>query len=574
MPLSIASLIHAISGILLLGWVTLAFPATHPPSGGGGFNFPFSDENSKTQRPERQNNLTQSLTTPQQTEKPLTFLWPLAPTTTLTDFHYYGFSNFVDHDPNNPDSVMDFNCGTRSYDVVGYNHLGTDIFLWPFPWNKMQDNLVSVVAAAEGVIVHKQEGNDDDSCAFTGKDWNGVAIQHADGSTAWYFHFKKNTVLTKVIGEHVDAGEYLGIVGSSGNSSIPHLHIEIYDAQGQLIDPYQGTCNDFNDRSWWANQPAYYDSRVNHLATGFAAPDLGTCPGLATPNEQKSFVPGSTVYFSSYFHDQRNLNTVQYQILRPNGSVYDRWEHRSDQAHYNASYWYWSFDNFAPEGPYGVWTFAVDYLSTRYEETFYLAPEINLPALTLKNNQWQQITLPVDLLPDNTVTHLFGEILPPSDYGKTWQLFSFDANTEQYTGLDIDAILERGTGYWIIQLTGEAVTLQLTSYQPWPPEKKALPVVSDPNEIKWNMIGYPHPLDAGWDQSIIVANTGLCSSGCSITQASDYGLFHHQGWFFDGDQYQLLEGSSRLNPWMGLWAAALPADQQLDFEISADLSNR
>ena len=49
------------------------------------------------------------------------------------DFGYFGISNFVDHDPNYPDSLRDYNNGTRTYDTSGgYNHAGTDYALYPF----------------------------------------------------------------------------------------------------------------------------------------------------------------------------------------------------------------------------------------------------------------------------------------------------------------------------------------------------------------------------------------------------------------------------------------------------------
>ena len=53
-------------------------------------------------------------------------------------------------------------------------------------------------------------------------------------------HAEKGSLTTKAIGETVNQGEYLGIVASSGCSTGPHLHLEVYDADVQLVDPYEG----------------------------------------------------------------------------------------------------------------------------------------------------------------------------------------------------------------------------------------------------------------------------------------------------------------------------------------------
>ena len=71
------------------------------------------------------------------------FDWPLKQASGVTDPGYYGISNFVDQDTAFPGKVLDYNCGTRSYDQSsGYNHQGTDIFTWPFPRYKQVNDLV------------------------------------------------------------------------------------------------------------------------------------------------------------------------------------------------------------------------------------------------------------------------------------------------------------------------------------------------------------------------------------------------------------------------------------------------
>ena len=67
-------------------------------------------------------------------------------------------------------------------------------------------------------------------------------------------------VKEKAIGEKVAYGEYLGVMGSSGNSTGPHLHLEIYDAFGALVEPFVGPCHTLAKNPSWLQQPLYYDT--------------------------------------------------------------------------------------------------------------------------------------------------------------------------------------------------------------------------------------------------------------------------------------------------------------------------
>ena len=61
-----------------------------------------------------------------------------------------------------------------------------------------------------------------------------IAIQHAYGLTTFYKH---NSVLLKRIGDKVEVGEAIAIVGSTGElTSGPHLHFELWD-KGRPLNP-------------------------------------------------------------------------------------------------------------------------------------------------------------------------------------------------------------------------------------------------------------------------------------------------------------------------------------------------
>jgi hypothetical protein len=73
---------------------------------------------------------------------------------------------------------------------------------------------------------------------YTG--WDGpygqrIEITHLDGTKTWYAHLSAITVDD---GSFVAAGETVGLVGSTGNSTGPHLHFEVRPApSGQPVDP-------------------------------------------------------------------------------------------------------------------------------------------------------------------------------------------------------------------------------------------------------------------------------------------------------------------------------------------------
>jgi len=300
------------------------------------------------------------------------FDWPTAPAT--SDPGYFAISNFVDHDAAFPDSLEDYNCGTRTYDLdSGYNHKGMDVFSWPFPWLKMDNDEVQIVAAEPGVIIGKDDGNFDRNCSFTG-DWNAVYVEHINGSVAWYGHMKKDSLTSKTEGQSVQAGEYLGIMGSSGRSTGPHLHLEVYDSSASLIDPSSGSCNTLNDETWWNSQQPYYEPGINLVATHDAPPVFDNGCGITeTPNFQTNFEPDQKAYFAIYLRDQQIGQQVNLKIYQPDGTVWQQWSFAMDSPdYYSASWWYWWW--ILPADPQaGVWRWNVQFQGLEAESEFTIA---------------------------------------------------------------------------------------------------------------------------------------------------------------------------------------------------------
>ena len=328
------------------------------PQGGGEFNAQpehvcLSKENRDLIKENIQTNIEGlGITINKSTSTTPNFEWPLAVSDQLDFFDYNGITNFLDHD--NTPNILDYNCEDRSYN----GHKGTDFVLWPFPWYLYENEFVEVVAAQAGVIIEKFDGQFDSNCTWVGNNstWNAVYLMHDDGYITWYGHLKENILTSKSIGETVEQGEFLGYVASSGFSDIPHLHFEVYDDEGVLVDPFSGSCS--TSESLWSNQRTYRKPTVNALLTHSNAPELG-CP---VPNEiphfSNQFNPGEVIYLAAYFQDQMANEAYNYSIISPDGLVVSNWSHSSTET-FNLSYWYWTWtpnDN----APLGIWTFQIE----------------------------------------------------------------------------------------------------------------------------------------------------------------------------------------------------------------------
>jgi murein DD-endopeptidase MepM/ murein hydrolase activator NlpD len=96
-----------------------------------------------------------------------------------------------------------------------------------------------IFAASAGLVVTSmcQSGSGtcdrDGSPSVSGCGWY-VKVRHAAGLSTLYCHMQSRPMVS--VGDRVQAGQQLGIVGSSGNSSGPHLHFEVR-LHGEPINP-------------------------------------------------------------------------------------------------------------------------------------------------------------------------------------------------------------------------------------------------------------------------------------------------------------------------------------------------
>ena len=102
-----------------------------------------------------------------------------------------------------------------------------------------------VLAVAPGVVTVANDGMEEhdagampDKLAFAQHPGNSVALALDNGFTAVYAHLQPGSIKVKV-GDRVEAGQVLGLLGNTGGSLAPHLHFHIVNgASGFTSDGY------------------------------------------------------------------------------------------------------------------------------------------------------------------------------------------------------------------------------------------------------------------------------------------------------------------------------------------------
>jgi murein DD-endopeptidase MepM/ murein hydrolase activator NlpD len=93
----------------------------------------------------------------------------------------------------------------------------------------------NIYASAGGVVTAVKtgcvEGKSGSRCG--GGYGNMVIIQHSNGTKTLYGHLLK--VITHT-GAQVNRGEVIGLVGSTGRSTGPHVHFEVFNAKNPGAD--------------------------------------------------------------------------------------------------------------------------------------------------------------------------------------------------------------------------------------------------------------------------------------------------------------------------------------------------
>jgi murein DD-endopeptidase MepM/ murein hydrolase activator NlpD len=225
---------------------------------------------------------------------------------------------YVDHDTT--PAAQDYRCGTLSYD----GHDGTDFGI---PTLADMARGVPVLAAADGEVTGIRNDMPDaitgtpDAPDIAGRECgNGVLLRHPEGWETQYCHLRQGSVTVQP-GDLVRAGDTLGLVGLSGMTEFPHLHLSVRQ-NGVAVDPFvpdgQTTCNTPPADTLWTTPPAYTPGGL--LTLGFAAdvPDYDAIKASAPIPPPDSTTP---LVLWGYFFGGQQGDIAEITITGPAGSV-------------------------------------------------------------------------------------------------------------------------------------------------------------------------------------------------------------------------------------------------------------
>lgn len=258
-------------------------------------------------------------------------------------------NNFTDLDPTS--GIRDWDCTGQTYD----GHHGYDSGIRGF---REQAIGVPIFAVLDGRVVDTHDGEPDMNTALIDVPANYVVLDHGGGYYALYWHMKRGSVAVQR-NQTVTTGTQIGLTGSSGYSTGPHLHFES-QKNGQWFEPAAGRCR--SGASFWKAQPpvprSFYIGDA-YLAKGNIPADSLLTLLLDNVARTSMFVAGSQRV--SMRLDYRNLpggSTWRLRLTHPNGAtVFDSSGSWGNQVLYRLGWGaFWIDGNYTP----GVWRMRLD----------------------------------------------------------------------------------------------------------------------------------------------------------------------------------------------------------------------
>lgn len=268
--------------------------------------------------------------------------------------------NFVDL--NAGGGILDYRCSALSYN--GHQGIDTDIYRLV-----AQDVGVPVHAALDGTVVFTNDGEPDDNrcvCGSAIPGWppcppgteaNAVIIDHGGGHQSWYWHLKTGSVAVSV-GQAVVAGQPIGMVGSSGCSTNPHLHFESR-LGGVRYEPFAGGCNAVPS-GWVEQEPLDPGLKVMGFATSRTSPGAAPSP-LELPISVQKALGDPAIYFWIQLANLPANSTWQVRFFRPNGTnAFTSGIGQFPNLFYRSSWWWWQWNIPEMQQLAGTWTVRLD----------------------------------------------------------------------------------------------------------------------------------------------------------------------------------------------------------------------
>lgn len=239
-------------------------------------------------------------------------------------------TNYLDLDPTS--GIADYTGATGAAAKTYDGHRGIDISLATF---RVMDAGVTVHAAADGVVIATTDGFFDRNTAWPpscNDVVNSVTIRHDSGLVVLYLHLRKGSVMVSR-GDRVATGQALGLVGSSGCSDGPHLHLEVRDSTGRVLDP--------DTRGMLAQAPVY-DPPMGLMATGLSAGPIDGASVLDPPPDLTAETPGGTLAVSVVVSSAHVGDRIAARFLGPDGSALGEGDFRFTEMPYRRAFAYWN----------------------------------------------------------------------------------------------------------------------------------------------------------------------------------------------------------------------------------------
>ena len=90
-------------------------------------------------------------------------------------------------------------------------------------------------AAPTGTPIHAVAGGTISEMASAGAYGNRTIETLKDGTELWYCH---QSAFVAKVGQQVASGQVIGAVGATGNTTGPHVHLEVRPGAGDPVDPF------------------------------------------------------------------------------------------------------------------------------------------------------------------------------------------------------------------------------------------------------------------------------------------------------------------------------------------------
>ena len=198
----------------------------------------------------------------------------------------------------------------------------------------------------------------------------------------------------------------------------------------------------------------------------------------------------------------------------------------------------------------------------------------------LLHNKWRQISIPANVT-NATVSDVFADALPAAELGTKWALYSYDPSAGIYSTLALTDRLNQGEGYWIIQITGNTVNINLPATAQETSVQLSLQCTSTAgcyeivlpataSDGQWSILGYPfeHSLNT-LNKVRVVTDSGVCgdTDGCTLNEAFNANVYLNILWSYNGTIYDSLTPTSKINSWTGAWGRTLENSSGLEVRL-------